>query len=139
MRHLLRCVGGQGNGSTAALFAQHTPVRHLPTLALCIPAAAAAADLLVDPVVAACGHDFCAFCLDKVFVADRARNRSPACPVCRKKLGWHHHHETAVPGECGLEALCRTTPRAAPRAGTAVALQLVNHPRLVTNTCQACA
>lgn len=43
-------------------------------------------DLLVDPVVSKCGHDFCKFCLEQVCDAARKRYRQPSCPVCRTAL-----------------------------------------------------
>lgn len=42
------------------------------------------ADLMVDPVVGRCGHDFCKECLDDWVHRNR---HSPNCPVCRKSLG----------------------------------------------------
>lgn len=57
-----------------------------------IPAAALVpfpflADLMVDPVVSKCGHDFCKFCLEMVFNASRRNYKTPSCPVCRTTLG----------------------------------------------------
>lgn len=50
------------------------------------------ADLLVDPVVGKCGHDFCKACLDdwrhKQHTGIRAgQGRQTTCPVCRKDVG----------------------------------------------------
>lgn len=41
-------------------------------------------DLLVDPVVVVCGHDFCKHCID-----DWSKRQTSVvrCPVCRKVLG----------------------------------------------------
>eukprot|EP00878_Enallax_costatus_P007527 GHUV01007883.1.p1 GENE.GHUV01007883.1~~GHUV01007883.1.p1 ORF type:complete len:299 (+),score=53.85 GHUV01007883.1:394-1290(+) len=40
-------------------------------------------ELLLDPVVGSCGHDFCRACLDKWRSQQRQRGREVRCPVCR--------------------------------------------------------
>jgi hypothetical protein len=51
-----------------------------------LPLPVAPADLMVDPVVSKCGHDFCRFCMEQVFNAARRRFTNPSCPVCRTAL-----------------------------------------------------
>ncbi|WIA09537.1 hypothetical protein OEZ85_008932 [Tetradesmus obliquus] len=43
-------------------------------------------DLLVDPVVGKCGHDFCKVCLDDWARKQHTHGRT-TCPVCRKDIG----------------------------------------------------
>lgn len=47
-------------------------------------------DLLLEPVVGACGHEFCKDCYTRWLARSRAY---PSCPLCRKVLAF------AVPGK----------------------------------------
>ena len=47
-------------------------------------------DLLLEPVVGACGHEFCKDCYTRWLARSRG---SPSCPLCRKVLAF------TVPGE----------------------------------------
>ena len=51
-------------------------------------------DLLLEPVVGACGHEFCKDCYTRWLARSRAY---PSCPLCRKVLA------LAVPGKRLLE------------------------------------
>ena len=51
-------------------------------------------DLLLEPVVGACGHEFCKDCYTLWLARSRAY---PSCPLCRKVLA------LAVPGKSLLE------------------------------------
>lgn len=58
-----------------------------PVVPVSSPAVAAAcADLLVDPVVNKCGHDFCKLCMEQVFSRAHRNRHDPLCPVCRTAL-----------------------------------------------------
>eukprot|EP00882_Tetradesmus_deserticola_P015515 GHRQ01016532.1.p1 GENE.GHRQ01016532.1~~GHRQ01016532.1.p1 ORF type:complete len:138 (+),score=29.68 GHRQ01016532.1:185-598(+) len=58
-------------------------------------------DLLVDPVVGKCGHDFCKACLGDWARKQRTHGR-PTCPVCRKDIGLSRPlHHWGPPDELG--------------------------------------
>lgn len=49
---------------------------------------AVCANLLLDPVVGPCGHDFCKECLEswRQAACSRGRRGNSSCPICRKPL-----------------------------------------------------
>ena len=66
--------------------ADRIPSLHPACTCTSMPLPVLHADLMVDPVVSKCGHDFCRFCLDQVCDAARKRYHQPSCPVCRTAL-----------------------------------------------------
>ena len=43
-------------------------------------------DVLVDPVVGPCGHDYCVNCIQTWYVEEKLNERCPKCPQCRNDL-----------------------------------------------------
>ena len=60
-------------------------------------------DLLLEPVVGACGHEFCKECYTRWLARSRAY---PSCPLCRKVLAFAVPGNSLLESRIGVSAVC---------------------------------